>query len=31
VEVHSYEQWEDEFRGKMKAAGMPLEKEQAKE
>jgi nitrate reductase gamma subunit len=27
VEVHTYEQWEDEFRDKLKAAGMPLERE----
>ncbi|MEW5992978.1 MAG: sulfate reduction electron transfer complex DsrMKJOP subunit DsrM [Candidatus Zixiibacteriota bacterium] len=26
VEVHTYEEWEDEFREVMKAAGMPLEK-----
>ena len=27
VKVHTYEEWEDEFREVMKAAGMPLEKE----
>jgi len=27
VKVHTYEEWEDEFRDVMKAAGMPLEKE----
>lgn len=27
VAVHSYEEWEDEFRGKMKAAGMPVERQ----
>ncbi len=27
VKVHTYEEWEDEFRDKMKAAGLPLEKE----
>jgi len=27
VKVHTYDEWEDEFRDKMKAAGMPLEKE----
>lgn len=27
VKVHSYEEWEDEFRDKMKAAGLPVEKE----
>lgn len=27
VKVHTYEEYEDEFRGVMKAAGMPLEKE----
>jgi hypothetical protein len=26
VAVHSYEQWEDEFRYKMKACGMPVER-----
>jgi nitrate reductase gamma subunit len=26
VEVHTYEQWEDEFRAKMKAAGLPVER-----
>jgi len=26
VEPHTYEQWEDEFRDKMKAAGLPLER-----
>ena len=26
VDVHTYEQWEDEFRDKMRAAGLPLEK-----
>ncbi len=26
VPVHSYDEWEDEFRDKLKAAGMPLEK-----
>lgn len=27
VEVHTYEEWENEFRQKIKAAGLPLEKE----
>ena len=27
VKVHTYEEWEDEFRGLMKDAGMPVEKE----
>jgi len=27
VEVHTYQEWEDEFRDVMKASGMPLEKE----
>ena len=27
VKVHTYDEWEDEFRDKMKKAGMPLEKE----
>jgi nitrate reductase gamma subunit len=27
VQVHTYEQYEDEFRDKMKAAGLPVEKE----
>ena len=27
VKVHTYQEWEDEFREKMRAAGMPLEKE----
>jgi nitrate reductase gamma subunit len=27
VKVHTYEEWEDEFRDVMKAAGMPLDKE----
>lgn len=27
VEVHTYEEYEDEFRDKMKAAGLPVEKE----
>ena len=27
VKVHTYEEWEDEFRDKIKAAGLPLEKE----
>lgn len=26
VKVHTYEEWEDEFRDKMKAAGMPVER-----
>ncbi|MCX6543330.1 MAG: sulfate reduction electron transfer complex DsrMKJOP subunit DsrM [Acidobacteria bacterium] len=26
VKVHTYEEWEDEFRDKMKAAGLPVEK-----
>jgi [DsrC]-trisulfide reductase subunit M len=26
VEVHTYEEWEEEFRDKIKAAGLPLEK-----
>jgi nitrate reductase gamma subunit len=27
VKVHTYEEWEDEFREKMRAAGLPLERE----
>jgi nitrate reductase gamma subunit len=27
VKVHTYEEWEDEFRDKMKAAGLPVERE----
>jgi hypothetical protein len=27
VKVHSYKEYEDEFRDKMKAAGIPVEKE----
>jgi hypothetical protein len=27
VKVHSYEEWEDEFRDKLKASGMPVERE----
>jgi hypothetical protein len=27
VKVHTYEEYEDDFRKKMKAADMPLEKE----
>jgi nitrate reductase gamma subunit len=27
VKVHTYQEWEDEFREKMRAAGLPLEKE----
>ena len=27
VNVHTYEEWEDEFREKMKSAGLPVEKE----
>jgi nitrate reductase gamma subunit len=27
VKVHTYEEWEDEFRDKLKAAGLPLERE----
>jgi nitrate reductase gamma subunit len=27
VDVHTYEEWEDEFRDKLKAAGFPLERE----
>ncbi|MEW6442162.1 MAG: sulfate reduction electron transfer complex DsrMKJOP subunit DsrM [bacterium] len=27
VEVHTYQEWEDEFRDKMKAAGLPVERE----
>ena len=27
VKLHTYEEWEDEFRDVMKAAGMPLDKE----
>ncbi|KAF0156918.1 MAG: nitrate reductase gamma subunit [Syntrophaceae bacterium] len=27
VKVHTYEEYEDEFRGKMKASGLPVEKE----
>ncbi len=26
VKVHTYEEWEDEFRDKIEAAGLPLEK-----
>ena len=26
VEVHTYQQWEEEFRDKLQAAGIPLEK-----
>jgi len=26
VPVHTYEEWEDEFRDKIRAAGIPLEK-----
>jgi hypothetical protein len=26
VKVHTYEEWEDEFRDKLEAAGMPVEK-----
>jgi hypothetical protein len=26
VKVHTYEEWEDEFRDKMKAAGLPVER-----
>jgi hypothetical protein len=26
VRVHTYEEWEDEFREKMKSAGLPVEK-----
>ena len=26
VKVHTYEEWEEEFRDKMKAAGLPLER-----
>jgi nitrate reductase gamma subunit len=26
VKVHTYEEWEDEFRGKMEAAGLPVER-----
>jgi nitrate reductase gamma subunit len=29
VKVHTYEEYEDEFRDVMKAAGMPLEKEES--
>jgi len=28
VKVHTYQEWEEEFHDKMKAAGMPLEREQ---
>ena len=28
VKVHTYEEYEDEFRDKMKSVGLPLEKEQ---
>lgn len=28
VPVHTYQEWEEEFRGKIKAAGLPLEAEQ---
>ena len=31
VKVHTYEEWEDEFRNIMKDAGMPLEKEPVEE
>ena len=31
VKVHSYQEYEDEFRDKMKAAGLPLEKELEKQ
>jgi nitrate reductase gamma subunit len=27
VKVHTYEEWEDDFRDKIKAAGLPLERE----
>jgi hypothetical protein len=27
VKMHTYEEWEDEFREKIKAAGLPLERE----
>jgi nitrate reductase gamma subunit len=27
VKVHTYQEWEDEFRDKMKQVGLPLEKE----
>ncbi|HSR11750.1 MAG TPA: menaquinol oxidoreductase, partial [Thermodesulfobacteriota bacterium] len=27
VKVHTYEEYEDEFRARMKAAGLPVEKE----
>jgi nitrate reductase gamma subunit len=27
VKAHTYQEWEDEFREKMRAAGMPLERE----
>jgi hypothetical protein len=27
VKVHTYEEYEDEFRDKMKAAGLPVDKE----
>jgi hypothetical protein len=27
VKVHTYEEYEDEFRDKMKAAGIPVDKE----
>jgi nitrate reductase gamma subunit len=27
VKIHTYEEWEDEFRDKMRAAGLPLEKQ----
>jgi hypothetical protein len=26
VKVHTYEEWEDEFRDKLKAAGLPVER-----
>jgi hypothetical protein len=26
VKVHTYQEWEEEFRDKIKAAGLPLEK-----
>ena len=29
VKVHTYEEWEDEFRDVMKDAGLPVEKEQS--
>jgi nitrate reductase gamma subunit len=27
VKVHTYEEWEDDFRGAMKEVGLPVEKE----